>query len=163
MSLQVHSQVHTPRKGTCRQTRLATPAHNSRTAKRLRLPRCPLADGQINKMCCVDVLECHSAIKRNEVLTQATTRMNTTLNERTQKQKAIWGTQFCLQEMSRTGKPRHTRLVAARAEVREYGREGWLHADKAQLEAINVMKLKGVQNLVNTLKNTTLCNRKGWI
>lgn len=108
MSSQAHSQTHTPRKGTGQETRLATPAHSSRTAKRLRQPRLPLADGQINKMCCVDALECHSAIKRNEVLTHATTRMNTRLSERLQKQKAIRGTQFCLQEMSWTGKPSDT-------------------------------------------------------
>lgn len=45
-------------------------------AKKWKQPKCPSTDEWINKIQCIYMLEYYSARKRNEVLIQATTRMN---------------------------------------------------------------------------------------
>ena len=60
------------------------------TAKRWKQLKCPSTDAWINKMWYVPTVEYYPALKRNEVLTQATTWMNlenTMLSERSEAQK----------------------------------------------------------------------------
>lgn len=61
------------------------------TAKRQKQPKCPSADEGIHKLWYIHTMDYYSAVKRNEVLTHATTWMylkNITLSERSQPQKA---------------------------------------------------------------------------
>lgn len=45
-------------------------------AKRWQRPKCPSMDERMNQVCSIHAMEYYLAMKRNEILTQATTRMN---------------------------------------------------------------------------------------
>lgn len=87
-------------------------------AKRQKKLICPATDMWKNQMWCIHTVECGSAIKRNQVLIHAMTRMspqNTTLSERSQTRKATHR-RIYLYERSKISKLIKTenKLVAAR-------------------------------------------------
>lgn len=86
------------------------------TAKRWKLSKCPLADEWISKMYYKCTMDYYSALKRNEILTHATTWMNLEdimLSKRSQLQKdkccaillmwSIWHSQSYKQEVQQVG------------------------------------------------------------
>ena len=60
--------------------------------KKWKQPKCPLTDDWINKMWSIHTMEYYWAMKRNEILIQATTWMNfeSIVNERSQTQKVTY-------------------------------------------------------------------------
>ena len=61
--------------------------------KKWKQPKCPSTDEWINKLWYIQTMEYYSAVKRNEVLTNATTWMdleNIILSERSQSQEITY-------------------------------------------------------------------------
>lgn len=98
------------------------------TAKRWKQPKHPSTEGETKGLWYIHITEYYSVIKRNEVLSPATTWMkfeNTVLSERSQtpRTQTVW---FHLQEVSRNGTTMkaESRLVVAKGSMGGKERKG---------------------------------------